>query len=662
MMNASVQPRRVPGRRATLRFLSSWGCASVLWTACILAPLPARAVVLDDENRIDVVLKDNTHVTLFGQAGPASGTKTENYYYLPTNLHLSKRPDSTPEFLFLKFTTEARAEQGGVNGGLMHFLMEWGLTPDQEAELKEKIKEDHPKAMVLGAVPLEAEGGEGGSFQIISGTLSDDKMASKLVTSGKAPLIPGGKCAAASRLSAEGAQLLASTFEKSRSITDLSIALNFGYTVLAPAARGTITFDWSKLETHSDSLGAEYKRKQTGVSTTGGGFWVFSWSSYKPEYSYSYDEMHKQYDFLVESQVVKIDFDELVSDERVAKVREAFFQYFLNAMTEPAPPSNPTQPTEQEKKNTPNIQIGEHYVYKKQSFQQAFAQKTKRINLSYRMAIKRPCQLVGNLASWYDGVRDNPKCVAAVNLNDPFFQHRDINFILDLDAKDMFEQEANYVTVNVRKNRSTGNPFQDHVTIDAKYLKEKGINASVTYARAEDKDADVYEYQAQWSFRGGTVWPANPAWQKGSWEGVTLAAPIAPRTLEVEGDLDALKASNITRITVQVHYPKFGTEMEENFSISPAKNEPLITKKIFMDRDAKGYAYRLVVDHRTDGKMATPWSAKVADDYIYAAIPKEMFEQPELKAVAKTAALDAATSAKEKVLTKFAELLGGKPQ
>src|SRR5439155_22055316 len=110
--------------------------------------------------------------------------KTENYYYLPTNLHLSKRPDSTPEFLFLKFTTEARAEQGGVNGGLMHFLMEWGLTPEQEAELKEKIKEDHPKAMVVGGVRLEAEGGEGGSFQIISGTLSDDKMASKLVTSG----------------------------------------------------------------------------------------------------------------------------------------------------------------------------------------------------------------------------------------------------------------------------------------------------------------------------------------------------------------------------------------------------------------------------------------------------------------------------------------------
>lgn len=649
---------RVRTRRASLR---TWFVtAAVVLGAGLAMAAPARAVILDDENKIDVVLKDNTHVTLYGQATSTPGLKTANYYYMPVNLHLSQRPDGTPEFLFLKFTTEKRADQGGVNGGLMHFLMEWGLTPDQEKELGEAIKEKNPKAVLMGAVPLEAETGDGGSFQIISGTLSDDKMATKLVSSGKAPLVPGGKCAAASRLTAEGAQLLAASFEKARSITDLSIALNFGYTTLTPAARGTITFDWSKLETHFDSLGAAYSRKQTSTSKSGGSFLFFSWDSYKPEYSYSYDEMHKHYDYLIESQVVKIQFDELVSDERVAKVREAFFQYFLNAMAEPAPPSQPAPASDKEKQNSPNIQYGDRYVYKKQSFERAFSQKTKRISLNYRMAIRRPFQLVGNLASWYDGVRDNPKCVAAVNLNDPFFAHRDINFILDLDAKDMFEQEANYVTVNVRKKRSTGNPFEDHVTIDSKYLKDHGINATVTYARADDKDADVYEYQAQWSFRGGRVYPPAPAWEKGSWEGVTLAAPIVPRTIEVEGDLDAMKASDITRITAQIHYQKFGQEVEENFSLSPAKNEPLVSKKIFMDRDSKGYAYRLIVDHKTDGKMATAWSAKVADDYIYAAIPKEMLEQPDLKAVAKTMALDATTSAKEKVLAKFTELLGGK--
>jgi len=658
MSHASVVSGRDRKRRAWSRTLAA---AAALFAVVSLGAAQARAVILDDENRIDVVLKDNTHVTLFGQSGGYRGAKTANYYYLPTNLHLSMRPDGTPEFLFLKFTTEKRADQGGVSGGLMHFLMEWGLTPAQTTELQDALKEKNPKAMLMGAVPLEATTTDGGSFQIISGTLSDDKMATKVVSSGKAPLVPGGKCAAATRLSPEGAQLLAATFEKARSITDLSIALNFGYTTQMPAAKGYVTFNWSKLQTSFDSLGAEYNRRQTGTSKSSASFLgIPIWSSSSPEYSYSYKETRKQIEFLSEKQIIEFHWEENLSDDRITKIREAFLTYAMNMLTEPAPQAPPQQPSQDEKDKSPDIKYGNNYKFSKTTMKRNFEQKTKTLRMDVNLAVRHDFQLVGNLASWYDGVRDNPKCVAAVNLNDPFYAHRDINFILDLDAKDMFEQEANYVTVNVRKKRSVGNPFEDHVTIDAKYLKDHGIDATMTYARGEDTDADAYEYQAQWSFRGGNVYPPNPAWEKGSWEGVTLAAPIVPRTIEVEGDLDAMKSSDVTRITAQVHYQKFGQEMEDNISISPAKNEPLVSKKIFMDRDAKGYAYRLIVDHKTDGKMATAWNAKIADDYIYAAIPKEMLEQPDLKAVAKTMAADATTSAKEKVLAKFTELLGGK--
>jgi len=651
---------RTPERRA---FERRGAMAALVLLVALIAP-KAFAVTLDDDNRKSYTLAGDVTVNLIAQAGDRPGTKTNIYYYLPVNLRLSKRVDNTPEFLFLKYTTEKRAEQGGMSGGLMHFLVEWGLTVEQRAEVEKMLKKDDPKATLAGAVQLEGDTDGTGSFQIISGTLSDDKMTPKLITSGRAPLVPGDKAAAAARLSPEGAQLLAATFEKSRSITDVTAQLNFKYTAIAPAAKGHVSIDWSKLESHTDSLGATYKRTTSGVDASAGGFWFVAWWDVKPNYAYSYDEMHKHFDELEKHKVIDFQWDEGKSDERVTKIREAFFQYYMNLLAEPEPPqaAPPAPASDQEKKNDPNIRIGTKYVYKKQSIEKAIERGHTEFNLQARLAFKYSCSLTENLASWYDAVRDNPKCIAAVNLNDPFYAHRDVDFILDLDAKDMFEQEANYVTVNVRKKRSSGNPFEDHITIDSKYVKEKGINATTTYARGEDTDPDVYEYQAQWSFRGGKVWPATPAWEKGSWEGVTLAAPIMPRTIEVEGDLEAMKASDITRITVQVHYSKFGQEMEDNFAISPAKNEPLVSKKIFMDRDAKGYAYRLVVDHKTDGKMATPWSAKVGDDYIYAAIPKDMLSQPDLKAVAKTAALDAATSAKSKVLEKFTELLGGTKQ
>ena len=44
-----------------------------------------------------------------------------------------------PKFVLLNFTTNELKEQGGVNGAILHFLMEWGLTPSQEQEVRAKL-------------------------------------------------------------------------------------------------------------------------------------------------------------------------------------------------------------------------------------------------------------------------------------------------------------------------------------------------------------------------------------------------------------------------------------------------------------------------------------------------------------------------------------------
>lgn len=615
----------------------------------VLSAADASAVVLDDDNRLDVILADGTSITLIGEAVPLSRQKSSNFYYLPAPalLRLARRPDGTPEFLFLKFTTERRADQGGLSGGLMHFLMEWSLTPEQETELRAKLVAQRPGGQLLGAVPLQPEG-ESGTFQIVSATLSDRALAPTVVTSGKAPLLPGGRAAAASRLTAEGAQLLAATLEKSRSITDVSIALNYTYSVLAPAVRGKVVVDWEKLDSQRESLKIDYAKNG-----------CFLWFCPKP--TYTYDEVRRQFRLLEEKKVITWDLEETLNDERAGKIRDAFLQYLLNLTTQPPPPDTPpAPPSEQEKAKSPDVKHGRKYTFSQHTWKRTKERKKETLDLNVRLSVKWQHQLVANLTSWYEPVRNNPRCVAAVNLNDPFFQHRDIHFILDLDAKEMFDEAVNYVTVNVRKRRSSGNPFEDRVTLDAKYVKEHGVNATVTYARGEDRDPDAYEYSAQWSLRGGLVHPRNPSWQRGSWEGVTLSPPVVPRTIEVEGDLAAMAASGITRVTVQVHYPKFGREVEENIHVSPAANEPLVRRRIFVDREARGYAYRLIVNHKTEGKLALPWSAKVGDDYVYAAIPANLLTEPQVREEAKEAARTLAGSAGEQVLPQFKELAGEK--
>ena len=145
----------------------------------------------------------------------------------------------------------------------------------------------------------------------------------------------------------------------------------------------------------------------------------------------------------------------------------------------------------------------------------------------------------------------------------------------------------------------------------------------MTYSRGEDKDPDAYEYMTQWSLRGGNLYPAEGVWQKGQWEGVTLTPPIKPITLDFEADIDELKEAGFTRVILQVRYSKFGQEVEENIPISVAKNEANVTRSIFIDRNTKGYAYRMVFNHKDSGKLATEFSSKINDNYVYAVIPAE---------------------------------------
>jgi len=419
------------------------------------------AQILDYQNKVEIVLNDGTHVILYGKARPLNNTPTGEYYYLPVGLRLSRRADGTPEFLFLKYTTEQRAEAGGEQGGLIHFLMEWGLTPDQLKEAQEKLVTTvsqlskvtnsrlrtvtNPK--IMGPVDVYTEDQ---SFRIISASLSDPDAAT-LVTSGSTPILPGSKAAVAGKLNPVTTQLLAATFEKNRSITDISLELNYMYNVLMPAVDGKITVDWSKVQEQMRTDSIKYSHDTRGTKRGS-------------DDRYTYDQMSQFFSSCVESKAVVIEIDKtIVGDELADKIVEEFMNMMIESMTDKDMAANPTPPGEQEKAQDPDVKHGRSYVYNRTESEKRFERKVEVYNLKYRLTVPKNLTLTSNLGSWYDGVRDNPKCVSSVNLNDPFFQYRDINLILDLQAEKMFEDEINYVTVNVRKQRSSGNPFEDYV-------------------------------------------------------------------------------------------------------------------------------------------------------------------------------------------------------
>ena len=628
------------------------------------------AQIVDDTNKLSLTLSDGTQVMLYGEASSLSDRKSKNYYYLPVSLRLGAKPDTTPEFLFLKYITEEKEEDGGIGGALLHMLMEWGLTPSQQKEVEKILANGEQgalkKSKLKGALDVKPDGDK--SLRIISATLSDDKLAPSVVQSLSAPVLPGAKVAVASNLSANGAQLLAATFEKTRSITDLSIEMGFKYTTRIPAAKGRVIVRWSEVQKHMERDYAQYKEVH-GKKSRGGLFGGVADALFgkKTEVkSRSYDEVRSVIDQMIENEYIKVDFDENISDDRVTKIREAFFDFFLQKMTESGDSDVLAPPTEKEKAAMPNIKYGKKYTYNRRFFESSFKKKTETYYLNYRLAVEKPFTLTANLASWYDGVKNNKKCVGTVLMNDKFFTHRDINMILDLQAKEMFDKEINYVTVNVRKKRSSGNHFNDSRTIDAEFLKKNGLKATISYARGDDKNSEVYEYKTQWSIRGGNVFPKDPQWIKGDWQGVTLEPPIVPRTIEFEADLDELSSLGVVRATLLLRYYRFGEEVETNVPLTVSKGEPLIEQMIFTDRNTQGYAYQLVLTHKEKGKMALGWDDKINDDYIYATIPQELRDDdPDYlekiieagKIILKPGA-DGKVSKEASILDKFKDVIG----
>jgi hypothetical protein len=646
---------------------------------CYLIRLSAQA--LDYQNMITVILDDGTPVTLYGRAGDERMTRSDSvnmkgmafdvaakpgtastvgnykinssvpemkysddyyfsgdYYYLPTNLRLGTKPkirpndEATPEFLFLKYTTEERTDAGGIQGALMHFLMEWGLSPKQEEDLQQKVaarvnelknsaglKEKFSKvtkAVVAGPVRLKADDN---SFRIISATLSDKTLAPTVITSGKAPTLPGQKAAVASRLDKNGAQLLAATFEKTRSISDVSLELRYKYNVLMPAFKGFVTIDYSKMEGLYQELVKNGTVKQDDKDDEDNHFDIKG-----------KDELVRQ---MISAKVVDVSLTDMSTDNPNSKILiDAVMGIVLASMSaEGKDAKGKTQFEEKEDKSdegkTGNVNIDIKRLRSRME------RGKEIINLNYRMAISEEVVLTGNLGSWYNKVRDNPKCISTVNLNDKFFQHRDVNVILDLDAEDMFGKEVNFVTVNVRKKRKaidkeTGekvNDYSEAVTFDRKFMEKGGNRYAFTYSKAQDEDPDTYEYKTKWSLRGGNEFPVNDtSWTKGTWQGLTLSPPVKPRPIKFETDLDELKELGIKNVTLQLRYKKFGKEEETLLNIPVSSNVSSTEKTIYMDRNTQGYAYRYIFTHKESGPLATEWDAKVNTDYIYAIIPKAL--------------------------------------
>jgi hypothetical protein len=560
-----------------------------------------------------------------GTAGPE-----KRYYYLPPPPRVAVDAEGRPQFLFMKFTSDRTTEAGGVTGGILHFLCEYGLTPEQEKELERKLADKVKGAKVMGAVRMESGEGES-SFRVISATMSDGGFTEELVASGKAPLLPGQKVAAAARLDAVGAVLIEESLK--RPTSDISIEFDLAYTAFLPAFDGSITFDWEKFNAEFDNWDVDFSSTKYKKKIRG-------WFNDRRKHIVTSEEVRELYDIMCEHEAIRIEWTESIVDERLEAIRQAFFRFMETSFFEKQPMEIPddeddsdeqmtspdTDSVDTSKKRHEATYTYERFVTKSQD---AYVNKT--IHMNVTLPVKVEYVTVGNISgSWYREARQgHPELFAEVNVDDPFFQQRQVSFTLDLDAIEVFDEAINFVTVEVRKERPSGRDFHTSFTLTKDEIAEHGTSKIVTYAKMRDDSPEVFEYLVRWSLRGGVEWPARPGWSKGQWEGVTLSPPVMPLNVEAEADLTELADLGFTRATVEVKYNQFGKQITESraLALSPAKGEPLATAMIFRDRRDTDWQYRTNLYHKRLGRRQSRWMRGGEDGYVYCTIPEELIAE-----------------------------------
>ncbi len=544
---------------------------------------------------------------------------TKNFYYLPMEPRISFTKEGDPNFSMIRFVTDKSKAHGGVEGAILDFLVEYGLTPQQKGELEKKLQEKIQGAKLMGSVPLD-QGSEGNTFSIVSATLGDKGFTSNLITSGKAPVMEGQKAAVAARLTQYGATLL----EKSLKMptTDISVVFDLKYIAVLPAYDVDIIIDYSKYQTITKQREVEHKQWKSG--------WKFLfWGSKKTHVRHT--DVQEMMDALTENGIVKIVYKEYIPDSDKELVDAGIYQIVIQSFFDMQKRIGQPEMEEPGKKDEKGkVPGGEDVKY--------FELKRKRISRTSRQvlsmkkskAIYVTHTMTGNVGGWYEKFKGNPKCFASINLDDPFFQRRELRFVIDNAAYDIFQNIFNYATVKVRKARSSGPAFEDEFTIDKKYLEEHGQTAVMTFARMGEKGSDQFEYAAQWSMRGGKLFPEHPQWKKGDVMAVTLAAPIEPLTIEVEGDLNDLQAGNYTRAAVQFRYMKFGRLFEdpESASVSVAKGTAVVEKKIFHDAGNAGFDYRIFLYHKNRGKIPVGGWQRGEGNYVFCPVPAKTSSLP----------------------------------
>ena len=482
------------------------------------------------------------------------------YYYLPKAPRIALDPDGRPAFALVKFVDP----EGQVSGGLLHMLVTLTLPPEELKALRQEFRKIKPGAKIVGPVPLLQD--KEGSFQVVSGTLTDKGFTRKLISSGRAPLTPGAQAAIAAVLDQHGATLLWESLQSPTS--DVSVSIRAYYEAALPSITAHISADISTVYEHFSKLKNVQK-------------------------DYTRDQIRKITDELVRNGVIKIEILERLPGDSGNRTIQTLIDLLSKKLTElifdqrtgftAIPPKEkavePGRIKGRQKKGflarlftstgDQKYYTDNQFVLKKRS---DISRGIFSINLTRRTVIKVPYDTAGNLSGFYAAHGKDPRLFKIVNLADPAFQKREIFFRIDGEFVPAFEGLVNFASVVIKKSYSNGEEATGELIFTREDLRQGHFSKSWRYARLGEKGASWlnYSYQVSWDLKGHRKFQSP--WQQTNAPIVSLAPPLKRMDLTIDADRVAFEDSGVRAAVVLVRYRLFGQPTRKRLAVLKASD------------------------------------------------------------------------------------------
>jgi hypothetical protein len=492
-----------------------------------------------------------------------------SYYYIPPYPRLAVNDEGLFEFVCLKFVDP----DGDVDGGLIHFLVQYDLNEEEVMELQTELEKAKPGAKLMGAVPMfepKDKEEDVASFKVISAVLGDeddpDSLTKKLVTSGHAPLMPGSKTAVAAILKQEGASLLWETLDSPTS--DLSMTINAEYEAVIEGFSGRISAEVSTVYEHMSAVfnkQEDYEKREVrqivdklmrdNVIEVD----VFDRSE---AYDIDSDNMQRIVD-LCTDKLVNLIFDTETGLSKIPEKEVAVAKNQIAGRQDRGKFNKFFKGTGNPKYITDNS-----YVIKDR---QDITQVKFMINLSGRTSVRIPFSTSGNIGGIYQQMGDDERLFKIVNLDDPSFQTREVHFAIDREYLSSFADTINFVSVSFRKDIPDRPETTGEIQITSDDVTNGVFRKSVSYPRLGMKDSEWldYQYRVGWSVFGReTIYvPGKEEWIDSSDTIINLLPPFEKMGFELEVDRTEMQDNMIHSAVVEVRYKLMGKDKKKRVAI-----------------------------------------------------------------------------------------------